>query len=154
MGFTLALLPLPGINIPIGVILAKLLKLNIPATTLPALLLTYLSPVLYLLNYKTGAIFISSGEKPPQDFAYDLTFLDKIVDFFTHAGPAYLLGSIINAILAGTLSYLIFLLIYNKAHKLSGGGKIRLARAKKLQGFHTYVYRLKKRKTLKNIKPK
>ncbi|GAB6181224.1 hypothetical protein JCM14036_25430 [Desulfotomaculum defluvii] len=118
LGFGLALLPLPGINIPLGILLAKLLKLNIIATSAPALLLTYVSPFLYLLNYKTGAVFIKTSEKPPQDFVYDLTFWEKIVNFFAQAGPAYLLGSVINASLAAIVSYFTFLVIYKNARKL------------------------------------
>lgn len=115
MGFFLALLPLPGMNLAIGIVLAKLFKLNLVATSIPAVLLTYVSPFLYYFNYKTGSLFINSGEKPPQDFVYDLSFWEKIVNFFSHAGPAYLLGSVINATLAALLSYFIFLYFYKKA---------------------------------------
>ncbi len=118
LGFGLAFLPLPGINIPLGVLLAKMLRLNIVVTTLPALLLTYVSPILYILNYKTGALFITSSERLPQSIAYDLSFWDRIIDFFTHAGPAYLLGSIINASLVAVLAYFIFPLIYKNSSKL------------------------------------
>lgn len=118
LGFGLALLPLPGINLPLGILLAKLLRLNIIATSAPALLLTYVSPFLYLLNYKTGAVFIKTSEKPPQDFAYDLTFWEKILNFFAQAGPAYLLGSVINASLAALVSYFAFLVIYKNARRL------------------------------------
>ncbi|MEG6523242.1 DUF2062 domain-containing protein [Desulfotomaculum sp. 1211_IL3151] len=118
LGFFLALLPLPGLNLAVGVILAKLFRLNVVATTIPAVLLTYVSPFLYYFNYKTGALFIHSGEKPPQEFVYDLSFWEKIANFFAQAGPAYLLGSAINATLAAFLSYFIFLYFYKKAFPL------------------------------------
>lgn len=111
-------MPLPGINLPLGMLLAKLLRLSILATTIPALLLTYVSPFIYLMNYKTGALFISSSEKHPKGFEYDLSFWDKVVDFFAHAGPAYLLGSLINALMAAGISYIIFLVIYRNSNKL------------------------------------
>ena len=152
LGFALALLPLPGLTLPLGLILAKLLKFNIIATTLPALLLTYVSPLLYLLNYKTGALFITSAEAPPQDFEYDLTFWDKVVDFFAHAGPAYLLGSVINALLAAAASYLIFLLIYKNARRVFEGKKIKLVRFKKLQGFLAYTCYIKNPHILRTFK--
>ncbi len=120
LGFGLALLPLPVINVPLGILLAKLLKWNILATTVPALLLTYVSPFLYYLNYKTGSLFINSTEKVPQDFTYDLSFWDRIIDFFAHAGPAYLLGSIINSFLAATIAYFVFYVIYKNSGKLFG----------------------------------
>ncbi|MBU7006202.1 protein of unknown function (DUF2062 family) [Peptococcaceae bacterium DYL19] len=154
LGFALALLPLPGLNLPLGLILAKLLKFNIIATTLPALLLTYVSPLLYLLNYKTGAIFITSAEAPPQDFEYDLTFWDKVVDFFSHAGPAYLLGSVINALLAATASYFIFLFIYKNAGRFFGGKKIRLVRIMNLQGFLARTCSIKNPHMLRKLKLK
>lgn len=123
LGFGLAFMPLPGINIPLGMILGKFLKLNIVAVTIPALLLTYVSPFLYIFNYKTGAMLIGHDDNPPPQkytFDYNLTFIDKVVDFFQAAGPAYLLGSAINAILISVLSYFIFLFIYNKTSKISG----------------------------------
>lgn len=118
LGFFLALLPLPGINLAVGVILAKLFRLNVVATSIPAVLLTYVSPFLYYFNYKTGVLFIRSAEKPPQDFAYDLSFWEKIVNFFAQAGPAYLLGSALNATLSAILAYFIFLYLYKKANHL------------------------------------
>ncbi|MEW6695932.1 MAG: DUF2062 domain-containing protein [Bacillota bacterium] len=130
LGFCLALLPLPGLNLAIGVVLAKLIKLNIMATSVPAVLLTYVSPFLYYFNYKTGAMFIKSSEKPPQDFAYDLSFLERIVNFFAQAGPAYLLGSAINAALSAILSYFIFLYIYKKTNQLFTK-KIRLRKVRR-----------------------
>jgi len=154
LGFGLALLPLPGLNLPLGIVLAKLFRLNIAATTVPALLMTYVSPLLYVLNYKMGAFFIATSEKPPQDFAYDLTFWQKVIDFFTHAGPAYLLGSAINATLAAALSYFVFLLIYKNASKLLKGKKIKLARIKQLHGFRAYVCQTKNVQALKRIKQK
>ncbi len=153
LGFALALLPLPGMNLPLGLILAKLLKLNILATTIPALLMTYVSPLLYVLNYKTGTLFIVSGEKPPQDFEYDLTFWEKVIDFFSHTGPAYLLGSVINASLAAAASYLIFLLIYKNAGRVFGGKKIKLVRFKKFEGFAS-ACSVKNPRTLRNLKKK
>ena len=144
LGFFLALLPLPGLNIPLGVILAKLLRLNIVATTVPALLLTYVSPFLYVLNYKTGAIFIKTSERPPQDFTYDLSFWEKIVNFFSHAGPAYLLGSAINATLAAATAYVVFLYIYKNAGQLIKNKKIKLVRFPKGQGIRLALAHLKK----------
>ncbi|MTI81339.1 MAG: DUF2062 domain-containing protein [Firmicutes bacterium] len=155
LGFALALLPLPGINIPLSAVLAKILKLNIFAATAPALLLTYVSPLLYVLNYKTGALFINSSEKPPQDFAYDLTFWDKVVDFFNHAGPAYLLGSAINATLVSVASYLLLLMIFRNATRLFKGKKIKLTRIKKFKnGFSICLCHIKNPKKLSKIKAK
>ncbi|MDO7787654.1 DUF2062 domain-containing protein [Desulforamulus aquiferis] len=148
LGFGLAFLPLPGINIPLGIILGKILKLNIVAVTLPALLLTYISPFLYIFNYKTGARLIGHDDTPPQEytFDYDLTFIDKVIDFFQTAGPAYLLGSAINALLISVLSYFIFLFIYNKTNKLTARidrKKIRLNKANSRSRFPFFLGRIK-----------
>lgn len=118
LGFFLAFLPLPGLNLPIGIVLAKLFRLNVVATTVPALLLTYVSPFLYIFNYKTGKLFIATSERPPQSFIVDITFWDRIISFFTHAGPAYILGSIINATLAAIISYVLFYAIFKNASKI------------------------------------
>ncbi|WP_031517883.1 DUF2062 domain-containing protein [Desulfofalx alkaliphila] len=119
LGFGLALLPLPGMNIFLSAVLAKLLRLNILAATLPGILLISVSPFLYVLNYKTGAMLIKSPEPPPEqmDIPYDLSFFSKIVDFFTHLGTAYLLGSFINACLVALLAYIGFLAFYKSAQK-------------------------------------
>lgn len=154
LGFGLALLPLPGLNLPLGIILAKLLRLNIAATSVPALLLTYASPFLYVLNYKTGAFFIKTSEKPPQEFAYDLTFVQKVIDFFVHAGPAYLLGSVINATLAAAVSYFVFLFIYKNTSRFLQGKKIKLTRIKNLPGFRAGVCKAKNFQVLSRIKQK
>jgi uncharacterized protein (DUF2062 family) len=121
LGFGLAFLPLPGLNLPLGIILAKLFRLSIVATSLPALLLTYVSPFIYVLNYKTGAFLLSPNKQamPQQyDVAYNLTFFEKAIDFVNHAGTTFLLGSLINSLIASSLSYVIFLLIYKNAHKI------------------------------------
>lgn len=131
LGFGLALLPLPGLNMPIGMVLAKLLKWNIIATTIPALLLAYISPFLYVFNYKIGSLFIKSGERVPVAVPYDLSFWDKIVDFFTYAGPAYLLGSVINSLLAAMISYFIFLFIYKNTGGFLKRGSSKAEECKK-----------------------
>lgn len=129
LGFGLALLPLPGINIFLSAVLAKLFRLNILAATMPGILLAYVSPFLYILNYKTGALFITTGNKmpPPKQIEvgidYNLTFFSKMIDFITHMGTAYLLGSIINGILAATLAYVIFWLMYKSTNKLMDRNK-------------------------------
>ncbi len=119
LGFGLALLPLPGLNIAISVVLAKVLRLNVVAATLPGIMLTYVSPVLYVLNYKTGALLLKVQEAPPSQYAitYDLSFFAKAIDFFNNLGTAYLLGSFINASISALLSYLIFLSIYKGFNK-------------------------------------
>jgi hypothetical protein len=152
LGFFLAFLPLPGLNLPIGIVLAKLFKLNIAATSVPALLLTYLSPFLYVFNYKTGALFIASNERPPQEFAVDITFWDKVIDFFAHAGPAYLLGCAINATLAAAMSYILFLLIYKNASKFLAKKKSRFIKVKKFQGVQARIGHIKNPQALKNFK--
>lgn len=154
LGFGLALLPLPGMNIPLGMVLAKLLRLNIAATTVPALLLTYVSPFLYVLNYKVGTIFINSSERPPREITYDLTFWQKVIDFFAHAGPAYLLGSAVNALLAAVVSYFAFLLIFKNAGKILTGKTIKLTRVERLRGFRAYICPGSKAKALKKAKEK
>lgn len=153
LGFGLALLPLPGMNLPLGIVLAKLFRLNIAATSLPALLLTYVSPFLYILNYKTGAIFIKSNEKPPADFAYDLTFWQKVLDFFAHAGPAYLLGCAINATLAAAISYVLSLWLFKNAGKFLKGKKRKPLKIKRLAGFRAYISTNKTRRSVKGVKP-
>lgn len=125
LGFFLALLPLPGINLPLGILLAKLLRFNIMATTLPALLMTYVSPFLYILNYKTGAFIINTGEAPPQLFTYNGSFWQSLVNFFTHAGPAYLLGSALNATMAALCAYFGFLYLYKNISKFIKNRQIK-----------------------------
>lgn len=154
LGFFLSLLPLPGLNLPIGIVLAKLFKLNIAATTVPALLMTYVSPFLYVFNYKIGTIFITTSEKPPHEFAVDLSFWDKVVDFFAHAGPAYLLGSAINATLAAATSYVLFLLIYKNASRVLAKKKIKNIRFKKFEGVRARVGHIKNPQVLSNCKRK
>lgn len=153
LGFGLAFLPLPGINIPLGMILGKILKLNIVAVTIPALLLTYVSPFLYLINYKTGAMLIGHDHGPPEHYGFevDLSFIDKVVDFFAVAGPAYLLGSAINAVLVATLSYFIFLFIYNNTNKLSkkvDKKKIKLGKSEQTK-LDTIITKIKKPKVFR-----
>lgn len=120
LGFFLAFLPLPGLNIAVGIIIAKLFRLNLVATSIPGVMLTYVSPFIYYFNFKIGSLFINSGEKPPQDFTYDLSFVDKIINFFNQAGPAYLLGSVLNAVLFAFLFYFIFLYFYKKSNVTRG----------------------------------
>jgi uncharacterized protein (DUF2062 family) len=119
LGFGLALLPLPGLNLPLGIVLAKFFRLNIVATSIPAILLAYVSPFLYVLNYKTGAIFLNTGPAPAQqyDIVYDLSFFDQVLDFFANVGSAYLLGSAINATLIAVVSYFVFLFLFLKIEK-------------------------------------
>jgi uncharacterized protein (DUF2062 family) len=117
LGFFLSILPLPGLNLPIGVVLAKLFRLNLVATSVPALPMTYVSPLVLVANYKVGTFFITSGTKY-QKFIFDLTNWHKMMDFFVHTGLAYLLGSVINALLAAIMSYLVFLWIFRNASKI------------------------------------
>ncbi|MEG6615777.1 DUF2062 domain-containing protein [Peptococcaceae bacterium 1198_IL3148] len=155
LGFFLSILPLPGLNLPIGIVLAKLLKLNIAATSVPALLMTYVSPFLYVFNYKVGTFFIASNERPPQEFAAGLTIWEKLVDFFIHAGPAYLLGCAINATLAAVMSYLLFLVIYKNASKIfTNGKKVKSIKFKKIAGVRARVGRIKNPKVFNKFKRK
>lgn len=118
LGFFLSILPLPGLNLPIGIVLAKLFRLNIVATSVPALPITYVAPLVLVANYKMGAFFITSSAQVPQKLVFDLTNLDKMVDFMIHTGLAYLLGSVINATLLAIMSYLLFLWIFKNASKI------------------------------------
>ncbi len=125
LGFFLAFLPLPGLNYPLGIILAKFFKLNIIATTLPAVIVTYIGPFFYIVHFKVGALFITSVQ-PPQNFEYNLAYIINlfksvtspsdiwgvIVELISYLGPAFLLGSLIDALLAAMISYCAFLLIY------------------------------------------
>lgn len=155
LGFGLAFLPLPGINIPLTMILAKFLKLNIVAATLPALLLAYVSPFLYWFNYKTGAFLLNvNDEQPPEHFDvgyedFDLRLIDKLLDYFTNLGEAYLLGSFINATIVAVLSYFIFLFIYKNTNRIIEKRKIRINKnaVQNKNGFN-----LRKRLSIKNIR--
>jgi len=109
LGFTLAILPLPAVNVVLSALLARLLNLNILATVLPGLLLTYVAPFLYIFNYQVGAIFIQSDSKfEYREIDHSLPLLERIVDFFANLGAAYLLGSIMNAAIVAVVSYFAF----------------------------------------------
>ncbi|MCL0067745.1 DUF2062 domain-containing protein [Peptococcaceae bacterium] len=145
LGFTLAFLPLPGINVILSVVLAKLLNLNVLAAALPGLLLAYVSPFLYILNYKVGAVFIqTSSNFEYKEMDHNLPLFERIVDFFANLGVAYLLGSIISATVVAVVSYFAFYYFFkSKSNNISE--KQQLINSKKIV--------IKKKNSFANDKP-
>lgn len=159
LGFGMAFLPLPGINVIISVVLAKLLKLSVVAAGLPGLLLTYVSPFLYILNYKVGTIFIANGKayQQPHYIDYEASFIDRAVDFFANLGAAYLLGSVINALIAATVAYFVFFFFFKNNNKLlaqknSEARKIKIKQRTTAKNKTIFIARIKNLKKLPGFK--
>ncbi|MBM7854591.1 uncharacterized protein (DUF2062 family) [Desulfohalotomaculum tongense] len=148
LGFGLAFLPLPGINIPLSMVLAKFLRLNVLAATMPGVLLAYVSPFLYLLNYKTGEILIKPEGTSPQHYTlnYDLSFFDQVMDFFAQLGTSYLVGSAINSTLVVVLAYFVFLAAFKNTNRLIKRKKVKLREKKTVRSKDNVRRQIKKYK--------
>ena len=105
IGTSIMFMPFFGFGIFIAYFVAMLLNVNKIATILTTLLWKLALPLFYVLNYITGN-FVMGGKHIPARHLHDAVgFLGRI----NAIGTPFLVGSAINSILAGILTYYLAL---------------------------------------------
>lgn len=105
LGTALDFLPIPIISIPLGYVLARLLRINAPATVLAVIFFKWAVPFFYALDYMVGRLFL--GDFPAPEIPEFTEGLAAWLYKLQHLGYPFLLGAGINSVLAGVTSYYV-----------------------------------------------
>lgn len=99
LGLALDFLPLPFVSIPVAYLLARALRVNVVATVLSLIFFKAVLPLIYLANFATAGLLWSlcspNTSIPEQPVPRDNVWL-----MLGKYGICYILGSILNAVLA------------------------------------------------------
>jgi uncharacterized protein (DUF2062 family) len=115
LGFFPCWFPTFGIGPMLSIALSKFAKANIPSAIISASLGSVLWPILFFLNYKTGALlYAKPGDLPGK--IDDTDYLEPIeqVNTLQEVGVTFLVGSLVNSIVFSIVGYFFFYYIFNK----------------------------------------
>ena len=121
LGLVVGLMPTYYIQIILAFLLAYALRVNITAAVLGTLVTNPLTtPGILLLQYRLGIYLIGAPDRT------ELSRYPGAVQAILDHGKPYLVGSLVSALAAGALGYLITLLVWDSAAKVrrhDKGGK-------------------------------
>ncbi|MDD3653293.1 MAG: DUF2062 domain-containing protein [Desulfotomaculaceae bacterium] len=123
LGFAFDFLPIPVISIPLSYLVAHLTRCNPIAAATTVVFFKLAVPFFYTLNVLTGTSFL--GTKPGLDVKdTGIVYLDCFLDEILQYGYPFLVGSVINATLAGLVVYLSLKFIIARRRRRSDRLKI------------------------------
>lgn len=105
LGTSLNFLPMPFVSIPISFILAKIVRVNATAAVFAVIILKWAVPFFFTFNYYLGRHLL--GVSPIKNIGQniELVNLAGIVFWLKGLGVPFLLGSAINSLVAGVVTY-------------------------------------------------
>ncbi|NPV93079.1 MAG: DUF2062 domain-containing protein [Firmicutes bacterium] len=103
LGVMLDFLPIPFISIPFSYVLARLLRINAPAATLTVVFLKWAVPFFFLANIYIGSLLLGGEPSMPPSH---LPWYRYTIMVFQCMGSPFLVGMVINATVAWTVTYL------------------------------------------------
>ncbi|MHB1418697.1 MAG: DUF2062 domain-containing protein [Bacillota bacterium] len=113
LGLAIDFLPIPIISIPLSYLVARLTRHNPVATVATVIFFKLAIPVFYALNYMMGKVFLADMSGPEM-VNTGIVPLDAILDkIFLHGYP-FLIGCLINAVLAWFVAYYLLLFILER----------------------------------------
>lgn len=124
LGGAFDFLPVPFVSIPISFIVAKLIRVHAVAATLTVILFKPVVPLFFTLNIFVGKMLVGNAPSPiTTEIAHGIPFLTKALLKIKALGLPFLVGCVVNAILASILAYFVAMKILEARQR---------ARAKKL----------------------
>ncbi|OPX84093.1 MAG: hypothetical protein A4E53_03868 [Pelotomaculum sp. PtaB.Bin104] len=106
LGVAFDFLPIPVISIPLSYLVAHLTQCNPIAAASTVIFFKLAVPFFYTLDVLTGTSLL--GTRPGLEVQdTGIAFLDRFLDEILQYGYPFLMGSLINATLAGLAVYLI-----------------------------------------------
>ena len=117
LGTALDFLPMPIISIPVSFLLAKLVRVNAAAAVVAVIFFKWAVPFFFAFNYYVGKAML--GGSPPAAMKHQLSLLElsSWIGWIKNLGYPFLLGSAINALLAGIISYFVAWVILSSRKK-------------------------------------
>lgn len=109
LGVAFDFLPVPFISIPISFIVAKLIRVHAVAATLTVILFKPAVPLFFTLNIFVGKILVGAAASPPitPDIMGGIPMVTKAILKIKTLGLPFLVGSAVNAAIAGILVYFV-----------------------------------------------
>lgn len=107
-GFVPNWFPTFGLGPLISVVLARLVRGNIPAAIISASLGSLIWPFLFYLNYKVGCLFLYPTPAHAEEVNKGLLNAAQDISIL------FFVGAFLNTILFGTLSYFLFYFIFSQ----------------------------------------
>lgn len=107
-GFAPNWFPTFGLGPMLSVILARIVRGNIPAAVISASFGSFLWPFLFLLNYKVGCMFMYSDPTPAEEAT--LGYLSSIQDISLY----FFVGAAVNTLIFGVLGYILFYYVFSR----------------------------------------
>lgn len=107
-GFAPNWFPTFGLGPMLSVVLARIVRGNIPAAVISASCGSFLWPFLFLLNYKVGCLFMFSESAQSQEST--LGYLSAIQDISLY----FFVGAALNTLIFGILGYILFYYVFSK----------------------------------------
>lgn len=118
LGFFPCWFPTFGVGPFFSVLIARSLGGNTVAAIIAAAFGSFLWPLLFYLNYWTGALFFGGNTPEDPQFNYeesvDLHFYEHIVQKFRELGIPFTCGAVLNSILFTVFGYFLFKWIFSK----------------------------------------
>ncbi|CAM3427971.1 DUF2062 domain-containing protein [Marinicrinis lubricantis] len=115
LGFFPCWFPTFGIGPILSIALSKMLKGNLVAAVISAALGSFLWPVMFYFNYKTGSLFFDAGTAAEPNIHYEHGgYWNSVVYTFEKLGKRFMIGSILNSIVFSLIGYVIVYFIFKK----------------------------------------
>lgn len=110
LGLAFDFLPIPIISIPLAYIIARLIHCNPVAAVATVIFFKLAVPFFFTLNVMVGKVFL--GDIPgPEIQNAGSSIIDSFVAQLVEHGYPFLLGSLLNAVLAFVLVYFLILFL-------------------------------------------
>ncbi|MDN5364725.1 MAG: hypothetical protein PWQ91_1790 [Eubacteriales bacterium] len=119
LGVFLDFLPIPFISLLVAYIIARLARFNAFAAVTTTALFKVAVPFFWTLNVFTGKFILGPGPAPPPHIKTGALLHPEL--FFHRLGLPFLVGSVINGLLAGLVVYYpVYYLLQRRLAKRSG----------------------------------
>ena len=106
LGVAFDFLPVPFISIPLSCLVAKLIRVHAVAATLTVLIFKPAVPLFFTLNIFVGKLLVGEAPSPiTTDLAHGIPVLTKAILKIKALGFPFLVGSVIDALVASFLIY-------------------------------------------------
>lgn len=108
LGIAFDFLPVPFISIPLSFIVAKLIRVHAVAATLTVLIFKPAVPLFFTLNIFMGKHLVGTGPSPiTHNLAHGIPLFTKFLLKVKALGLPFLVGSLVNALVASILVYFL-----------------------------------------------
>lgn len=116
LGFAFDFLPIPIISIPISYLVARLTRCNPVAAVATVIFFKLAVPFFYTLNILTGKALMGNVTGPDIAISGTSVFANLINLLAGHGYP-FLVGSLVNATLAGLAAYFLLMFISERRRR-------------------------------------